>query len=984
MSILVPFNGVNYIIPTPGEVGWGSNLDAFFVAIGAGSLQKTGGNFTLSAPINFGPSFGLSALTFSGQGSNTATGGLFNLAAADTINFRNTGNTANLALGINGSNQLTFNGVPIESSALTSAHIFVGNASNVATDIAMSGAVTISNTGVTTLTPGTAGQVLHTNPSGTAVVFGAPLFVNVKDFGAVGNGTTDDTAAIQAAHDSIVASGQSGTLLIQPGTYKCTAGLTVNVSFVSVLGESAVLNFSTMTSGSAITFIGSSSNAYAGNPYYNADKYISNLTLIGNGFGGSVIGFRFYSATEPGPSHFKVYNCNISQFGTGISIDANSYLLSFFGTDVWICGTAVDIPSATNSGERILFSGCALFNSNYGITCESAIADIHYTGGSVDGMANAYFQLSAGNLYVTDAHIEGNFGPSYPTARVFYVPSSASGTLFATFESCDFIVKGARSNPAFDMQHTCYFTLNGSDITCDTNSSVTVVSNTGAGGMTTINSLFNAADANFTIGANDYWWASSNLSTIYTDKNITSAGALTLTTLGTGILHSSSGGLFSSSLVVNADISTSAAIARSKIAAGTPWRLLADDVSGNITEIAFGSSGQVLTSTGATSLPTFQNVAGTGTVNSGTQYELAYYATSTNVVSGLTLITASRALVSDVNGLPVASATTATELGYVSGVTSAIQTQLNAKSTPAANGTVNSGTQYQMAYYATSTNAVSGDSFITTNAANQLIVTNNTGIGTTTPVKRLTVQDSSSASTTPGTNPIVWIAGGNSSVNTLSEIGFSYGGSTTDTNPPVTLGYQETVGSGFTKGDLVFCTRNVTTDTAPTEALRIKADHSIIQSGNISFTSTSTQGIVGTTTNDSAAAGNVGEVISSAVVAATPASGSWADLTSITLTAGTWTMSNQAYATPGSGSLFALDIGISTTSGSSSSGLTQGDNWVGSRPVAASTAASELSLCIASYIVRLSSTTTYYLKCFPIWTTSAGTTGGRITAIRIR
>lgn len=43
-------------------------------------------------------------------------------------------------------------------------------------------------------------------------------------------------------------------------------------------------------------------------------------------------------------------------------------------------------------------------------------------------------------------------------------------------------------------------------------------------------------------------------------------------------------------------------------------------------------------------------------------------------------ITASRAIVSDSNGLPVASATTATEIGRVAGVTSAIQTQLNALS----------------------------------------------------------------------------------------------------------------------------------------------------------------------------------------------------------------------------------------------------------------------------------------------------------------
>lgn len=42
-------------------------------------------------------------------------------------------------------------------------------------------------------------------------------------------------------------------------------------------------------------------------------------------------------------------------------------------------------------------------------------------------------------------------------------------------------------------------------------------------------------------------------------------------------------------------------------------------------------------------------------------------------------LTASRALVTDSSGLPVVSATTATEIGYVSGVTSSIQTQLNSK-----------------------------------------------------------------------------------------------------------------------------------------------------------------------------------------------------------------------------------------------------------------------------------------------------------------
>lgn len=47
-----------------------------------------------------------------------------------------------------------------------------------------------------------------------------------------------------------------------------------------------------------------------------------------------------------------------------------------------------------------------------------------------------------------------------------------------------------------------------------------------------------------------------------------------------------------------------------------------------------GTAGQVLTSNGAGALPTFQNTAGSGTVNSGTARQLAYYATTGSAVSG--------------------------------------------------------------------------------------------------------------------------------------------------------------------------------------------------------------------------------------------------------------------------------------------------------------------------------------------------------------
>jgi hypothetical protein len=70
-------------------------------------------------------------------------------------------------------------------------------------------------------------------------------------------------------------------------------------------------------------------------------------------------------------------------------------------------------------------------------------------------------------------------------------------------------------------------------------------------------------------------------------------------------------------------------------------------------------------------------ITGAGTLN-----RLAYF-TAAQVIDDVAAITASRALKSDANGLPIhfdtATEPSLTELSYVKGVTSAIQTQLNAK-----------------------------------------------------------------------------------------------------------------------------------------------------------------------------------------------------------------------------------------------------------------------------------------------------------------
>ncbi|MGM5020179.1 glycosyl hydrolase family 28-related protein [Tardiphaga sp. 367_B4_N1_1] len=65
---------------------------------------------------------------------------------------------------------------------------------------------------------------------------GSSIYLNVRDFGAVGDGTTDDTAAIQAAFDAAKVSG--GTVFVPAGKYAIsTLDFTACVVGVDVVGE---------------------------------------------------------------------------------------------------------------------------------------------------------------------------------------------------------------------------------------------------------------------------------------------------------------------------------------------------------------------------------------------------------------------------------------------------------------------------------------------------------------------------------------------------------------------------------------------------------------------------------------------------------------------------------------------------------------------------------------------------------------------------
>ncbi len=155
MSTNVTYNGTVYPIPVQGDRNWAPPMTRFLVAVGNGSFQTTGGAFTLSADANFGTSFGLLSKYLTSVTSTPSTSGVLRLAKTDSIGWKNNGGSGNLLLAIDGTDQLTFNGVPIATpSVLTHNNIYVGNASNQPGNVPLSGDATIIDTGALTIANG--------------------------------------------------------------------------------------------------------------------------------------------------------------------------------------------------------------------------------------------------------------------------------------------------------------------------------------------------------------------------------------------------------------------------------------------------------------------------------------------------------------------------------------------------------------------------------------------------------------------------------------------------------------------------------------------------------------------------------------------------------------------------------------------------------------------------------------------------------------
>ncbi len=146
---------------------------------------------------------------------------------------------------------------------------------------------------------------------------------------------------------------------------------------------------------------------------------------------------------------------------------------------------------------------------------------------------------------------------------------------------------------------------------------------------------------------------------------------------------------------------------------------------------------------------------------------------------------------------------------------------------------------------------------------------------------------------------------------------------------------------------------------------------------------TPTGGIKGVSTNTNATTGNVGEYIESVISTATNVpgnSGDWSDMTSITLGAGDWDISLVYENVPNSSTQTLSDIGMSTTTGNSATGLVKGSNYI----IIALSNVSDRGAAIPSWRQSLSGSTIVYAKLKATYTIGTPQYQCRLSARRVQ
>ena len=237
--------------------------------------------------------------------------------------------------------------------------------------------------------------------------------IKVKQFGAIGDGVVDDTAAIQAAIDAIVTGAKPRTLQFEDAsTYKVTATLYRDVSLVGIDFNGATLDLSGVSSGPGMLHASSGSFGVSG----CQPLPIRHGKIAGNSTSGSVA-FQYGTTTNV---HGLISTANVA----GFSLDHISFInadiaedyvtrcfdITHIACEYEQCGASTAVlrclSGGTNYGENLVYAaGCAFHNSGTVLKQDYVSSQFNFSQCTFDYCAQ-YFNVNNGFCISTNCYFE--------------------------------------------------------------------------------------------------------------------------------------------------------------------------------------------------------------------------------------------------------------------------------------------------------------------------------------------------------------------------------------------------------------------------------------------------------------------------------------------------------------------------------------------------------------------------------------------------
>lgn len=406
MSIPLTINGAVFEYPQNFDEDWGVDATGWAQAVTAGALYLSGGNFPLTANVNFGASFGLLSAYFSTRAANPAGAGTVRLASGDAgIAFRNNANSGNLVITTDSSDNLLYNGHIITPSVAGTVTSITGTTSQVIAS-ASTGNITLS------LPQSIASS---SSPTFAALTLGTPLPVGDGGIGvasltayAVLCGGTTSTGVVQ----SIAAVGSSGQVLTSNGpgalpSFSNTTGsgtvnsgtggqLAIYATSGSIISGSSLLTTSTGT-GAGLTATADEATIHAASSTSNPSRFIlsdSAVTSWDYQLNGDATSFRLRDQLNTQDVLTYTHSTNVITLTAPLSF-ASTNLNGVVGT------TTNDSAAAGNTGEYIesVVSGTPLSIGSGNNNVFIDFTSITLSAGDWDVSFNANFYNINGNTW---------------------------------------------------------------------------------------------------------------------------------------------------------------------------------------------------------------------------------------------------------------------------------------------------------------------------------------------------------------------------------------------------------------------------------------------------------------------------------------------------------------------------------------------------------------------------------------------------------